>query len=286
MSTAARGGRLGQRALTALVGIPLALLVIYFGGWYLAAAVALLALLGVHEFYGLTKVEDRFIAGFGYLGAAALVVGARVAPHGTYHYTGLGIALLVALGQLASWLARKRRERVHTLLRQVAAVTVGWAYVPFLFGYLLQLRGLEALRPLPHWLPAGAGWVFLVIACCWVMDTAAYLVGRAIGRHKLAPKISPGKTVEGAIAGLVAAMAWTAGLGITLGLTVGQGLALGAVLGVGGQVGDLFESLLKRRAGVKDSGTLLPGHGGVLDRFDSLLFCAPLGYAVLALFLR
>jgi phosphatidate cytidylyltransferase len=117
----------------------------------------------------------------------------------------------------------------------------------------------------------------------WGMDTAAYAVGRAIGRRKLCPGVSPGKTVEGALAALVAPAVLISAAGYRLGLPLHHGIILGGGIGVVGQAGDLFESMLKRRAGAKDSGTLLPGHGGILDRFDSLLFAAPLAYFYLSL---
>jgi len=267
---------LAHRLLTAAVGIPVVLLLVWAGGWWLVGAVAALALVGMREFHRLTRVEDRATAVLGLLGAVGIVVLASVIAQ--FGAIGLALAAYAVLDQLVLALAKRKRDRITLLFQQMASVTAGWIYVPFLFGYLIRLRDLEALRPLPLWLPSGAAWLFLVIACCWILDTAAYLVGRAIGRHKLAPRISPGKTVEGGIAGLLAAMIWTAGVGMPLGLTAAQALALGALLGVSGQVGDLCESLLKRRAGVKDSGALLPGHGGVLDRFDSLLFNAPAAF--------
>lgn len=153
----------------------------------------------------------------------------------------------------------------------------GVIYVALPLSHVLSLRNLDPDRTLSG-LPAGALWLFLVVGATWAMDILAYVVGKAIGRHQLAPKISPGKTVEGAVGALVGAVAVTGPLGTWLGLSLLQAVALGLLLGVGGQLGDLFESFLKRRAGVKDSGTLLPGHGGVLDRFDSLLFNAPIAY--------
>ena len=221
---------LRQRLLTALIGIPLGLAVIYLGGWYLAAVVTVIAVVGLWEFYRLARLDPGW---------------AKVSG------PGRGVSMLVGL-----------------------------AYVPLLFSCLLRLRALEPNRSLSG-LPAGAGWLFLVVGATWAMDIAAYVVGRAIGRHKLCPAISPGKTIEGAIGGLVGAVAVACGMGMWLGLSVVQAVLLGVLLGIGGQAGDLFESLLKRRAGVKDSGALLPGHGGVLDRFDSLLFNAPIAYYTL-----
>lgn len=131
--------------------------------------------------------------------------------------------------------------------------------------------------------PRGLTWVLVVVLSTWIGDTAAYLVGSRIGRHKLVPRLSPHKTVEGALGGLAgsAAIAATAWTGLGLGAWW-LGAVVGLILGVVGQLGDLAESFLKRQAGVKDSGTLIPGHGGVLDRIDALLFAFPAGYLLAA----
>ena len=124
--------------------------------------------------------------------------------------------------------------------------------------------------------PVGMAWVLAVVLSTWAADSAAYLVGRAFGRHKLAPAVSPGKTVEGALGGLLAATLVSAAVfGVSGALPAWAGGLVGAGLGVCGQLGDLSESFLKRQAGVKDSGNLIPGHGGMLDRVDALLFAFP-----------
>ena len=127
--------------------------------------------------------------------------------------------------------------------------------------------------------------VFALIAGVWVCDTAAYYVGKAIGKHKLLERVSPKKTWEGSIAGFTAVLIFLTGIkyfgflpAIPSYETV---IAIAVIVGVGGQLGDLFESLLKRDAGIKDSGKFLPGHGGVLDRFDALIFAAPMAYIYL-----
>lgn len=128
----------------------------------------------------------------------------------------------------------------------------------------------------------GMAWVLTVILVTWIADSAAYLVGRSMGRRKLAPALSPNKTVEGALGGLagaaLVAMACFALFGLPGGLAAAAGT--GVALGVAGQVGDLSESLMKRQAGVKDSGNLIPGHGGILDRVDALLFALPAGWMI------
>ncbi len=281
---------LRHRVLSAVVGIPLALLLIYAGGWWLAAAMALLAIGGLRELYRL------------------------LAPRGLLVYPALGYALAVLLMAAAS-LATSRGRSVGSPTLEVVLVAVGlpvaaaWLLFPVLFrggtrafttlachiyvsqllSYVLRIRALDSpptgAEDSGSILPVGLGWLLLLMLAVWGMDTAAYAVGKAIGRRKLCPSISPGKTVEGAVAALVAPALLVSAAGHWLGLPLHHALILGAGIGVVGQAGDLFESTLKRRAGVKDSGTLLPGHGGILDRFDSLLFAAPLAYFYLRLVL-
>ncbi len=156
------------------------------------------------------------------------------------------------------------------------------------FWYVTPLYCLYALHALPG---LQKGWYFatpalLAIVPLWGGDTAAIFVGKAFGKHQMAPAISPKKTWEGAIANLLACVIVAVPLGMWIGYSWPISLACGAVkvsAGIFGQLGDLFESYVKRQAGVKDSGTLLPGHGGLLDRIDSILFTAPLVFAILSL---
>ena len=152
-----------------------------------------------------------------------------------------------------------------------------WRPLHILGGALYLGLGLAALGAL--WANAHP-WLLAVIIATWAADTVAYLVGSQIGRHRLAPRISPGKTWEGSIAGFAAA----AGVIAAIGMAGPVGIIVAVGIGPVGLAGDLFESWLKRRAGAKDSGSLLPGHGGVLDRVDSLLFAGPFVWAVLAVF--
>ena len=149
-------------------------------------------------------------------------------------------------------------------------ILFGTAYIGWMLSHLILLRGLED----------GSALIFFVFLVTWASDTVAYYVGSTFGRHKLAPRVSPGKTIEGAIGGLVGSvvMAVIAKFGFVPWLDLLDCLTLGLLLGSLGQGGDLFESRLKRHAGVKDSGTILPGHGGLLDRLDSLIFTSPVFY--------
>jgi phosphatidate cytidylyltransferase len=150
----------------------------------------------------------------------------------------------------------------------VALTLLGVCYCAWLLGHAVWLRDL----------PGGRRLVFFLLAVTWTGETAAYMVGRRWGRRPLAPRLSPRKTVEGAVAQLAVSMAVGVGLAAVVRLGPGHALGLAALLGVAGQVGDLAESFLKRAAGTKDAGALLPGHGGLLDRLDSLLFNVPALY--------
>ncbi len=142
---------------------------------------------------------------------------------------------------------------------------------------MLWVGGLMAFVPLVRRLDQGVGWIFVLMAATWLGDTGAFFAGRSFGRHKLAPVLSPKKTWEGAVGGFVAAMGGAVLFGWITGLDVPWPMLalLGGVVDVFGVLGDLAESMLKRAFGVKDSGGILPGHGGILDRVDSLLFAAP-----------
>lgn len=198
--------------------------------------------------------------------AAPLAVLVVVAPGGLPFI--LLLALVLALGFVEAY----RLLPGGALSR--AALSILYLGVPLAaFAYL-------RIAPSGDWpaafgLEPGARLVLTLLLTTWSGDTAAYFVGRGVGRHKLAPRISPGKTWEGAIANSVASVVVALGLGHVGQLGVACGLTIGLAVGVLGQVGDLLESAIKRRAGVKDSGALFPGHGGILDRIDSLLLPAP-----------
>jgi phosphatidate cytidylyltransferase len=167
----------------------------------------------------------------------------------------------------------------------IAIETFGLLYVGFLGSHVIQLRAL----------PAGSGHIILLFVCVWLTDTGAYLVGSGFGRWKLSPRLSPGKTVEGAVAGLLFAVMGAvllkqmqiAGKGPPMPpYTMLQYIGVAVLASVVGQAGDLVESAFKRDAKIKDSGALFPGHGGVLDRCDSLLFAAPVLYYYAKLMLK
>jgi phosphatidate cytidylyltransferase len=263
------------RILTALVGIPLFLGLLYLGKWPLFALAAGMGLLGFHEYARMWQARGVHVARvIGSLSVLALLLTAHLAPE---NGTILGAVLAASAIATLTWLLLRYAERnvVDALVTMAGVVYVGW-----LLSHLLLIRGLGTGT---GW-DLGLRWLMLAFFITWAADSLAYFAGRAFGRRKLAPAISPGKSVEGAIGGGLGAVA----VGWLWAPLVTMLPWQGALIGLGGFVlsvlGDLAESALKRYTGVKDSGTLLPGHGGVLDRFDSSLFVLPFVYYVAKLF--
>jgi phosphatidate cytidylyltransferase len=252
---------------TALVALPALLAVLFLGPPWLAVAVVALALaLGLHEFAGLVRARGiRPMPRVGFLLAAALFLDV-VRPG----WVGVPFAPLGALLLLGFTLWRGADLESVTA---AAATLLGAVYLGALGGTIAALRTVPPIEQ-------GAWRLTLLLVVQVFADSLAFFVGHAIGRRRLAPGISPGKSVEGAIGGLVGGVLGAFAVR-SLGLPALPALhaaGLGAAVAAMGVVGDLDESLLKRWAGVKDSGTLFPGHGGMLDRLDSLLFGAPVLY--------
>ncbi len=258
------------RVLTAVAALAIVLPIIVWGGfWGLAGLVAVFVLIAVHEFTQLVPVPRPPPVAF-------VDYAAALAAYGVMLFGGDRVPVLLApivLGVLTVHLfAFKDIEHAgRALFGSLASLL----YAPFLLAFVPLIR-------LERW---GLNWIFFIMIVTWAGDTGAYLAGRAFGRHKLYPVISPKKTVEGALGGLVLAVALAFAARATFfpELTVLDCLVLAPLLDVAGVVGDLTESLMKRSAGVKDSGTIFPGHGGVLDRLDSLLFSAPVLYGYIVL---
>jgi len=253
-----------KRWLTALVAIPLLILLIWQGGrFFFALVVGLTAALGLLEYYSLVLPRETVATK-----AAGLVLGfTLVVSFLSDVQVILAVLILVFFGSAVISLTRfdPKTPMLEMLYKQV----LGLVYIPFLLGHLILIRGWHK----------GMAWMFFLMAVIIAGDTAAYYVGKTFGRHKLSPGISPGKTVEGAIGGLAGNL--VLGVLFKMGFPEfgwGYWIILIIVMGVLGQVGDLFESTLKRSAQLKDSGSILPGHGGVLDRIDALLFAAPTLY--------
>ncbi len=255
-----RGQALVPRVATIAIGAPLLIAVIVIGGDVLVAAVLVLTLLGMREFQYLA-------AAAGHHPYPSLLTGALLYPLlaalGRWDAAGaLTIGIVIASASLA--LLPWRRASAPAA---AAVDTLGALYVGALFAHLILLRSEAGVAP-----------ALTLIGAIWAGDIAAYLVGIRWGRRRLAPEISPGKSVEGLIAGLAVATAVALGFAAANGWPLPPVGLIGLCTAAAGVVGDLFKSTMKRAAGVKDSGRLLPGHGGVLDRFDAVLFGVPVGY--------
>ncbi len=263
-------GMLKKRVITALWGIPLVIIAIWFSRpeypFPLFTIVAgLFGLLAVLEFYRMTGVSKILpLAVFGSVTTVLFIA----YPHCTYRFAlPVLLTLTVALSLVTLvFIRQKEGAFVHWAWMLGGILYVGW-----LLGLLVGLR-----------LDAGRDWVFLALFATFGSDTAAYFVGKALGRHKLAPQISPGKTWEGAVAGvlggIIIGLLFTLDTPLQLPLAYWQAVLLGGLISIFGQLGDLAESLLKRNTGVKDSGGLMPGHGGMLDRMDSVVFAGAVVY--------
>src|SRR5688572_14810053 len=273
------GGELGRRVAVAAVGIPAVLGALWFGGWALGSLIAVCAVLATMELYRLASTQGvQPFAMTGAAGSGAIVLLATAYPTpGQAASPVLAVLIAVALVALAASVFL--RWPGGEPLASAAVTLLGPVYIGCTLAFAVFLRFLPAL-----------GFVLLPLVAVWVGDSAAYFAGRAWGRRKLFPAASPGKTVVGGVAGLLGSAlsgaviaALTLGRVPGVGVSAGAGALLGALIGVAGQLGDVAESVLKREAGVKDSGSLLPGHGGMLDRIDSLLFAFPVAYGVLVL---
>ncbi len=268
---------LRTRLLTALVGIPLALAVVFTpGGGVMACALSLLALVASLEYRQLYRHSSWVPQP--HPNMILLMTGASL-PLLSWMFPQMSLTtpLLSALALASVYeLARAWQGRSLAIAPNIGYGVFGMLFIGWLFSFGVLLRGDDAPASLWGWqVERGALWALWLLAMLWLGDSGAYFVGRAIGKRKLAPKLSPAKTVEGAAANLILCLlvGWQGG--VALGLPGGWAIAGGLGVGVLGQLGDLFESALKRAVGVKDSGGILPGHGGVLDRFDSFLFSAP-----------
>jgi phosphatidate cytidylyltransferase len=258
---------LGRRSATAFVLIPVVVALVWFGGWVAFGGAALALTLALYELHAMLAHRGwhpvlllSFAFGVDFL-LAAMLPQQRAAL--------LQIGVTATLAGAFTWLILTRRATLEHSLTDWALTLALPIYLGWPLSLFLAMRGSEA-----GYHAAGFWWVLTTLFCVWAFDTFALLGGRMWGHTKLAPWISPKKTWEGAAVGLVFAV--IAGFVFTrpLGIAWYHGLAIGALVSVAATIGDLAESLLKRDAGVKDSGTIMPGHGGLLDRTDSLLFAA------------
>lgn len=267
-----RGSNLATRIAVGVVTVPALALVAWVGGLAFVALVALIVALGLVEFYRMAEAKDgRPLVWLGVVGGVALCLAARLGAGSVLLTLWVGVVLVGTL------FTRGRQEA----LAAVATTLAGLLWVGWLGSHLVLLRELPEVLGSDY--RGGAAYVWLTFALTWSSDTAAYAAGTAWGRHRLLERVSPKKSVEGAVGGVcgcllacAVAREWFAPF-----LAGRDVWVLGLAVGVVSQMGDFVESMVKRDAGVKDASSTIPGHGGVLDRFDSMLFSAPLVYLYL-----
>jgi phosphatidate cytidylyltransferase len=275
------------KVITALIGMPIFLALLVVGGVPLFIVASAILLLALSEFYNALQIRRIYaVKEAGYLCAMGILAATQFIANAPEWRSGV-ITTCIAAAVFLALIAQFRRRSGSSVIANSGATVFGVVYVGLLFSFLLRLR-MVSLSTVPG-IPDGGlrdtvGALLLVVLAVWATDSTAQLAGRAYGKTKAWPSISPNKTLEGALAGLIAAMVVTCGVGAWLHLPLSHMVLLGLSLGVLGEVGDLCKSQIKRELGIKDFGSIIPGHGGVLDRFDSLLFTMPVAYLYFRLF--
>jgi len=262
-----------ERIIIGIASLPVIIACTYYGGWSFFIFVTALALFSLNEFYSLMNRK-------GY--SPSHIVGNTVTifftwfitytlkhPHWEPYATGILTTAIIITFSAGIFLKKAQDSTVNASITLLGILYIGW-----MFSYLILIRELT-----PH----GAYLFFLVIAV-WACDTTAYFVGTYLGRVKLSPFISPKKTVEGAVSGLIVSVIAAAVFSRLINMSMMHGVILGSIIGIVGQISDLVESLIKRDAGVKDSSNIIPGHGGFLDRMDSFILTAPIMYYYISWF--
>jgi len=245
----------------------LGLLIGFASSWIFSLFLAFVLFLALLEFNRMGLGEEHQLEQL-----CSALTGTAVVPLLAYHQYHLLLPLLTLSLLLLALLFLLRLPEISQLPNRLGWLCLGLLYLPLLFGHLVLLSQL----------PEGRPWIFLTLLGIMGCDSFAYFIGSRFGRRKLYPAVSPNKSVEGGLGGLFGSVlaVWICALTFLPEISFSAGLVIGLLLGVAGQLGDMFESLLKRSCGVKDSGRIIPGHGGLLDRLDSLLFAFPLVYYI------
>jgi phosphatidate cytidylyltransferase len=288
-----------KRIIVAVIGIPIAILIVYEGNIVFTLIVLLLSSLALYEFYKIVSKKDSFpnyILGFSFNGIVILFFGFipdlikldKLFPYHIMFFIILALTLYVIIIMGFEVFRTKRNPMAN-----IAYTILGNGYISFSFASFIMLRTLHEIKnitsqtiiSIENQSPVLSAFddefcmlfILFILFSVWISDSAAYFIGKSFGKHKLAPRVSPKKTWEGAAAGFIGGAAGFVLLSMLFldGFALVHSVVIGVIIGTIGQIGDLVESKLKRDAGVKDSSGLIPGHGGVLDRFDSLLLIMP-----------
>lgn len=270
---------LTQRILTAIVGVPLLLTVFYYGSYYFLAFILLIVALGSYEFFSLIdtkKLDNKKIVGIAFC---------IILPVGAY-FGYLYFIFLFTLVCILTLFINLQKQDLSTAIAGAGTKFLGIVYIGWFLSHAVLIRNIGTSS-----FPAveydhvkihdlGFFWIVFVVSCTFLNDTGAYFFGKYKGKTKLVPRLSPGKTVEGTVSGIAMAFICGAFINFIFGSPIEYSWAVsfGLIIGAVAVVADLVESMFKRSVSIKDSGGLLPGHGGVLDRFDSLIIVFPVMY--------
>ncbi len=257
------------RVLTAIVGIPIILVLLWFGGWVLFAGLVLIIGLASYELHRMLTGEGMHPLSLFSLALSLVFLVAAILPAWRTPLVEGGISIILLL--TFTWLIVIRKTLDGSLVDWALTMAVPF-YIGWPLSFFLRLRGSQIGPGVGFW------WVLVVLVGVWAFDTFAFFTGRFLGRHKLATLVSPSKTWEGVIGGIIGGIGVTLLTSIPLHIPFYHAIALGLLISVFGQIGDLAESLIKRQTHVKDSSHLIPGHGGILDRIDSQLFAVIVVY--------
>ncbi|HLE24040.1 MAG TPA: phosphatidate cytidylyltransferase [Thermodesulfobacteriota bacterium] len=277
---------LTQRILTAVVGVPLLYFIFYLGGIPFLVLILAVIFLGEIEFFKLLEVKgvqsERELA-------VAFSLALGIAAYFGYFY----FAVVFSFSVIITFLLALRQQDLSNTLIAISTTLFAIIYLGWFLSHAILLRNIDCNSNLKTYAETVQGlsdvgffYIFLVVSCTFLNDTGAYFIGRWKGKRKLIPHVSPGKTVEGTIGGIISSIitGGVANLIFKAPLEYHWVILFGLVIGIVAVLGDLTESLIKRSAEAKDSGGILPGHGGILDRFDSLIFTFPVSYYMVLLY--
>ncbi|MBE3126814.1 MAG: phosphatidate cytidylyltransferase [Candidatus Atribacteria bacterium] len=255
-----------KRTATIIIAVFLAFLTIFWKGFPFFIIIIIIALLGLKELYSIAyKLGYRpsYI-----LGSVLTFYFIIIRVYDIYCWNYYIENIIITFFIILTFIFQLFKKDYSKVLAEISITIFGSIYLGYLLSFMLKIKDL----------PNGNYYLISLLIITWANDTGAYLIGTKFGKNKIFPKISPKKTIEGSIGGIIFSIASTFALKNWLNLTFNELLSLGLIISIIAQLGDLFESVLKRGSGIKDSGTLIPGHGGILDSLDSLIFTAPIFY--------
>src|SRR5665648_596103 len=250
-----------KRTTTTIIGVFLAFLTIFWEGFPFFIVVIIIALLGLRELYSIADKQGYKPSYI--LGTILILYFIFIAVYDVYSLNCYIENIIITF-----FILQLFRKDFSKVLAEISIAIFGSIYLGYLFSFVIKIKDL----------PNGNYYLISLLIVTWVNDIGAYLIGTYFGKNKIFPKISPKKTIEGSIGGIIFSIAATFALKNWLNLTFNELISIGLIIAIIAQIGDLFESVLKRGSGVKDSGTLIPGQGGILDCLDSLIFTAPVFY--------